>query len=89
MSCPHPAVTTFLAFVYYPNGKEIDQCYAMTSHVIAHRLAELLFGMHALKFNCFLDVFNAYLCKYLLICTADSAYKLSHLGLLCLVMSHF
>ena len=30
----------------------------MTSHVIAYRSKELLFGMHAFNFNCFLDDFN-------------------------------
>ena len=46
--------------------------YAMTSHVIAYCSKELLFGMHAFNFNCFLHGF--YLCIYadaLLICTAE------------------
>ena len=30
----------------------------MTSHVIAYRSKELLFGRHAFNFNCFLDDFN-------------------------------
>ena len=30
----------------------------MTLHVIAYRSKELLFGMHAFNFNCFLDDFN-------------------------------
>ena len=44
--------------MYYPNGKEMDQWYAMTSHVIAYRSKKLLFGTHAINFNCFLDDFN-------------------------------
>ena len=32
--------------------------YAMTSHVIAYRSLELLFGTHTFHFNCFLDDFN-------------------------------
>ena len=32
--------------------------YAMTSHVIAYRSLELLFGMHTFHFNCFFDDFN-------------------------------
>ena len=32
--------------------------YAMTSHVIAYRSLELLFGMHTFHFNCFLRDFN-------------------------------
>ena len=32
--------------------------YAMTSHVIAYRLAELLFGTHTFNFNCYFDDFN-------------------------------
>ena len=32
--------------------------YAMTSHVIAYRLLELLFGTHAFHFNCFFEDFN-------------------------------
>ena len=32
--------------------------YAMTSHVIAYRLLELLFGTHTFHFNCFFDDFN-------------------------------
>ena len=35
----------------------------MTSHVIAYRSKELLFGTHAFSFNCFLDDFIAYLCS--------------------------
>ena len=31
--------------------------YAMTSHVIAYRLTELLFGTHTFNFNCFFDDF--------------------------------
>ena len=38
--------------------KKWTKWYAMTSHVIAHRSKELLFGMHAFNFNCFLDDFN-------------------------------
>ena len=30
----------------------------MTSHVIAYRSSELLFGMHTFNFNCFFDDFN-------------------------------
>ena len=30
----------------------------MTQHVIAYRSKELLFGMHAFDFNCFLDDLN-------------------------------
>ena len=32
--------------------------YAMTSHVIAYRSFELLFGTHTFHFNCFLEDFN-------------------------------
>ena len=32
--------------------------YAMTSHVIAYRSLELLFGTHTFHFNCFFDDFN-------------------------------
>ena len=31
---------------------------AMTSHVIAYRSLELLFGTHTFHFNCFIDAFN-------------------------------
>ena len=32
--------------------------YAMTSHVIAYRSSELLYGTHKFNFNCFFDDFN-------------------------------
>ena len=32
--------------------------YAMTSHVIAYRSLELLFGTHTFNFNCFFNYFN-------------------------------
>ena len=32
--------------------------YAMTSHVIAYRSLELLFGTHAFNFNCFIEDLN-------------------------------
>ena len=32
--------------------------YVMTSHVIAYRSTELLFGTHTFNFNCFFDDFN-------------------------------
>ena len=32
--------------------------YTMTSHVIAYRSTELLFGTHTFNFNCFFDDFN-------------------------------
>ena len=32
--------------------------YAMTSHVIANRSLELLFGTHTVHFNCFFEDFN-------------------------------
>ena len=32
--------------------------YAMTSHVVAYRSLELLFGMHTFHFNCFFEDFN-------------------------------
>ena len=32
--------------------------YAMTSHVIAYRWLELLFGTHTFHFNCFFEDFN-------------------------------
>ena len=35
--------------------------YAMTSHVIAYRLLELLFGTHTFYFNCFFEEFNCVL----------------------------
>ena len=44
----------------------------MTSHVIAYRSKELLFGTHAFNFNCFLDDFNYVLtqirCLSVLLC---------------------
>ena len=57
-------INTRLAFVYYPNGNEMDQRYAMTLHVIAYRSTELLFGTHTFNFNCFFDHLIAYLHKY-------------------------
>ena len=33
--------------------------YAMTSHEIAYRSTELLFGMHTFNFNCFFEDFNS------------------------------
>ena len=39
--------------------------YAMTSHVIAYRSTELLFGTHTFNFNCFFDDFN---CVFTQIC---------------------
>ena len=38
--------------------------YAMTSHVIAYRSLELLFGTHTFHFNCFLRILIAYSRKY-------------------------
>ena len=38
--------------------------YATTSHVIAYRSLELLFGMHTFHFNCFFMILIAYLRKY-------------------------
>ena len=38
--------------------KKWTKWYSMTSQVIAYRLKELLFGTHAINFNCFLDDFN-------------------------------
>ena len=38
--------------------KKWTKWYAMTSHVIAYRLTELLFGTHTFNFNCFFDDFN-------------------------------
>ena len=35
--------------------------YAMTSHVIAYRSLELLFGTHTFNFNCFFEDFNCVL----------------------------
>ena len=32
--------------------------YVMTSHVIAYRSLELLFGMHTFNFDCFFEAFN-------------------------------
>ena len=48
-------INTRLAFVYYPNGNEMDQ---MTSHVIAYRSLELFFSTHTFHFNCFFEDFN-------------------------------
>ena len=49
----------------YPTGFFITQMetkwtkwYAMTSHVIAYRSLELLFGTHTFNFNCFFEDFN-------------------------------
>ena len=39
--------------------------YAMTSHVIAYRSSELLFGTHTFHFNCFFDDHN---CVFTQIC---------------------
>ena len=39
--------------------------YAMTSHVIAYRSLELLFGTHTFYFNCFFEDFN---CVFTQIC---------------------
>ena len=36
----------------------------MTSHVIAYRSLELLFGTHTFHFNCFLRILIAYFGKY-------------------------
>ena len=47
-----------LAFVYYPMEKKLTKCYPMTSHVIAYRSAELLFGTYEFNFDCFLVDFN-------------------------------
>ena len=46
---------------------KLTKWYAMTSHVIAYRLLELLFGSHAFHFNCFLRILIAHLHKTLLI----------------------
>ena len=35
-----------------------NKWYALTSHVIAYRSFELLFGTHTFHFNCFFDDFN-------------------------------
>ena len=43
---------------------KLTKWYAMTSHVIAYRTAELLFGMHTFNFNCFFDDLIGYSCKY-------------------------
>ena len=37
---------------------KLTKWYAMTSHVIAYRSFELLFGTHTFHFNCFFDDFN-------------------------------
>ena len=37
---------------------EWTEWYAMTSHVIAYRSLELLFGTHTFHFNCFFEDFN-------------------------------
>ena len=46
--------------------KKWTKWYAMTSHVIAYRSKELLFGMHAFNFNSSADT--------LLICTSEYTY---------------
>ena len=38
--------------------KKWTKWYAKTLHVIAYRSKEMLFGMHAFNYNCFLDYFN-------------------------------
>ena len=46
----------------YPTGicllPKWTKWYAMTSHVIAYRSLELLFGTHTFHFNCFFEDFN-------------------------------
>ena len=37
---------------------KLTQWYAMTSHVIAYRSTDLLFGTHTFNFNCFFEDFN-------------------------------
>ena len=37
---------------------KLTEWYAMTSHVIAYRSTELLFGTHKFNFNCFFDDLN-------------------------------
>ena len=46
--------------------KKCNKWYAMTSHIIAYCSKELLFGTHAINFNCFFDEF---------ICTAGSSWQ--------------
>ena len=55
-------INTQLAFVYYPNGNEMDQMVrndivCNCPGVIAYRSLELLFGMHTFHFNCFFEDF--------------------------------
>ena len=54
--------------------------YAMTSHVIAYRSTELLFGTHTFNFNCFLMIFIAYLRKYAAYLGCCLMAHLGHLG---------
>ena len=52
--------------------------YEMTSHVIAYRSTELLFGTHKVNFNCFLMILIAYLRKnaaYLDCCLPNECHK--------------
>ena len=56
--------------------------YAMTSHVIAYRLLELLFGMHTFHFDCFFEDFN---CLFTQIrCLSRVLYKSKNIVFFCL-----
>ena len=47
----------------------------MTSHVIAYRLTELLFGTHTFDFNCYFDDFN---CIFMQIRCSSRLLSLQH-----------
>ena len=51
-------INTRLAFFISRMETKWTKWYAMTSHVIAYRSLELLFGTHTFHFNCFVDDFN-------------------------------
>ena len=51
-------INTRLAFVYKPNGKEMDQMVSNDIALIAYRSLELLFVTHTFHFNCFFEDLN-------------------------------
>ena len=65
-----------IAFVYYPNGNEMDQI------VLAYRSTELLFSTHTFNFNCFFDDFNRVFthirCLSRLLDILSKQFKLGH-----------
>ena len=59
--------------------------YAMTSHIIAYRSLELLFGTHTFHFNCFFEDFN---CLFTQIrCLSRVLFSGIHYSMLTLIYS--